>query len=138
MDYQNNLNTANRGLYPFTENNPYLPWYKKFKIALLGAGTLNSLQRLKDKTFAERMHENIKISKGKFTDIGVLTPITTPLPTTTPNTWTNVGVGVKHTWTTFPDALHDLNIQNKIKGLTPTPKAIPVSLPAEILDDINS
>lgn len=31
MDHQCDPLTANKKLYPFTEVNPYLPWYKKYK-----------------------------------------------------------------------------------------------------------
>ena len=119
MDYQNNPATADRRYYPFTEINPFLPWYKKVKVAVLGEGTFDALQRLKDKTFADRIYESIRISKGKYIDVGGLTPISsgvvTPITsgTVTPNAWGNVGVGVKSSFTSYSDIIHDINIENK-------------------------
>jgi hypothetical protein len=138
MEYQNNPVTANKNYYPFTEINPYLPWYKKLKVAILGEGTFDALQRLKDKTYAERIYDSIKISKGKYTDVVGLTPADTPLPAATPNAWNTVGVGVKQSWNNFFDNLHHTNIENKFKTVTPIPKALPTQLPESILNDVTS
>ena len=66
IDLQNNPVSADRRYYPFTEVNPFLPWYKKLKVAVFGEGTFDALQRLKDKTYADRVYESITISKGKY------------------------------------------------------------------------
>jgi hypothetical protein len=125
MNYQSDPVTQNRKLYPFTENNPFLPWYKKLKVAMFGEGTFESFQRIKDQAMADQWYEAITIGKGKY--VGGITPASSSgslTPTATPNVWTPIGVGVKPTWSTFADNLHTLNIQNKIEGLTPIPKTL--------------
>jgi hypothetical protein len=92
MDIQNNPVTANRNYYPFTEVNPFLPWYKKLKVVVFGESTFDALQRLKDKTYADRIYESITISKGKYKMVEGLTPADTPIQSVTPNAWGNVGV----------------------------------------------
>jgi hypothetical protein len=141
MDLQNNPVTADRNYYPFTEVNPFLPWYSKVKVAILGEGTFDALQRLKDKTYAERIYESIRISKGKYTDVVGLSPAVSPIPGFTPSAWANVGVGVKNTFTSFNDTILHLNIENKFNSLTPLPQAVPtaiVPLPESILTDVSS
>jgi hypothetical protein len=123
MDVQNNPATANRNYYPFTEVNPFLPWYKKLKVAVFGEGTFDALQRLKDKTHADRIYESIKISKGKYTDITGLTPVDTPIAGVTTPGWVSVGVGIKPTFVNYADAIHDINIASKLNSITPIPSA---------------
>lgn len=140
MDYQSNPITKNRRLYPFTENNPYLPWYKKLKVAMFGEGTFDGLQRLKDHAKAEQWYEAIRNGKSHIT-VGA-TPAdslaNTPLPITTPNAWSNIGVGAKPIFSSFYDNNHNLNIENKFKSITPIPKIIPTSVPIteSILTDV--
>jgi len=138
MEYQSNPVTQNRRLYPFTENNPFLPWYKKVKVAMFGEGTFDSFQRIKDQAMVDQWYEAITVGKGKY--VGGITPADTPLPSgvNTPNIWTNVGVGVKHTWSTFGEQLHNLNIENKLNSITPTLKTIPTQLPDAILSGVTT
>jgi hypothetical protein len=136
MDVQNNPATANRAYYPFTEVNPFLPWYKKLKVAVFGEGTFDALQRLKDKTYAERIYESIKISKGKYVDVSGLTPAPTPIAGVTTPGWASVGIGVKPTFVNYIDALHDLNVASKLNNITPIPKVIPAPISENILTDV--
>jgi hypothetical protein len=136
MDYQSNPVTQNRKLYPFTENNPFLPWYKKLKVAMFGEGTFDSLQRLKDHAKVEQWYEAIRSGKSHIT-VGA-TPVDTPLPATTPNVWTSLGVGANKHIPSFIDTINHLNIENKFKSLTPIPKTIPVPISESILDDVTS
>jgi hypothetical protein len=136
MDLQNNPVSADRRYYPFTEVNPFLPWYKKLKVAVFGEGTFDSLQRLKDKTYADRIYESITISKGKYKMVEGLTPSTTPIPGTSTPGWASVGVGIKPTFVNYIDALHDFNVENKLKSITPIPKVIPTTLPDTVIADV--
>lgn len=136
IDLQNNPVSADRRYYPFTEVNPFLPWYKKLKVAVFGEGTFDALQRLKDKTYADRVYESITISKGKYKMVEGLTPIDTPIQSVTPNAWGNVGVGIRPTFVNYIDALHDFNVENKLKSITPIPKVIPAPISENILTDV--
>lgn len=135
MDIQNNPVTANRNYYPFTEVNPFLPWYKKLKVAVFGEGTFDALQRLKDKTYAERIYDSISISKGKYRMVEGLTPADTPIQSVTSNAWGNVGVGFKPSFVNYADAIHDINIASKLNSITPTPKVVPINT-ENILADV--
>jgi hypothetical protein len=107
----------------------------------LGEGTFDALQRLKDKTYAERIYESIKISKGKYTDVVGLSPAVSPIPGFTPSAWSNVGLGVNRHVPSFIDTIHHLNIEKKFNSLTPIPQAVSVPVTAisdAILDDVTS
>ena len=136
MDVQNNPATANRNYYPFTEVNPFLPWYMKLKVAVLGESTFDSLQRLKDKTYADRIYESITISKGKYKMVEGLTPADTPIQSVIPNGWSSVGVGIKPRFVNYIDALHDINVASKLNSITPIPKIIPTTLPDAVITDV--
>jgi len=122
IERQNDMVTADRRYYPFTENNPFLPWYSKIKIHFLGESMSESLQRFKDREIAERIYSSLQVSKGKFTSVEGLSP----------NLWAggvaSVGLGVNTPITSFnyADAIHAINVENKFNTLSPTPKAIPI------------
>jgi len=78
IEKQNDMVTADRRYYPFTENNPFLPWYKKLKLQLIGESVTESLERFKDRTIAERIYNSLQVSKGKYTDVTAATPLLTP------------------------------------------------------------
>lgn len=143
MDVQNDPAYANRNYYPFTENNPFDPWYKKVKTAVFGESTFDSFQRLKDKAYAERVYEAVKVSKGKYKMVEGLTPAssvgstsgsTTPvihLPQVLKSGWESVA----------PAAINKVGIfdgydtWNKVKSLPATPKYLP-SLSESAIDEI--
>jgi hypothetical protein len=131
MNKQNDMVTADRRFYPFTEINPYLPWYKQLKTHLIGESVSESLERFKDRTIAERVYNSLQVSKGKFTDVTAATPLLTP----TPNNWIG-SVGIKTptigSGMTTPnlgfnifDQISSETIQNRLNSLTPTPNNVP-------------
>jgi len=145
LQKQNDMVTADRRYYPFTEINPILPWYKQLKIQLFGESASESLERFQARQVADRIYDSIQISKGKFKDVAGLTPVTTPIYTPTPTNWIgNLGIKTPTigTGTNTPnvgfnlyDQISNENLQNKLNSLTPTPKNIP-TLSNENLDTI--
>jgi len=127
--------TADRRYYPFTEINPYLPWYQQLKIKLFGESVSESLERFKVRQVADRIYDSLQVSKGKFRNVSGLTPVTTPIFTPTPNNWIgNLGINTPtigsglNTPTkslNFFDYINDTNTQNRLNSLTPTPTTIP-------------
>lgn len=108
---------------------------------MFGEGTFDSFQRIKDQALCDHWYESIKISKGKYVDVGGLTPATTPLPTTTPNAWSTMGIGVNRNIPSFIDTLNHFNLENKFNSITPLPKAIPTyvaPISDTILSDVTS
>lgn len=130
MEKQNVMETADRSLYPFTEINPYSSYFNKLKTSLFGESISESLQRFKDRAYAERIYSSLQVSKGKFRAVDGLTPVTSPGGYLTPSPWIgNLGIGVSTPSYSFSDAIHNSNIENLFNSLTPTPKTIPISLP---------
>jgi hypothetical protein len=84
MQKQENPVTANFRLYPFTEINPYLPWYKQLKVSMIGESISESLQRFKDREMCDHLYNSLKVSRGKFTSVVGITPATTATSTPTP------------------------------------------------------
>lgn len=134
MDMQNDPVYANRNYYPFTENNPFNPWYKKVKTAVFGESTFDSLQRLKDKAYAERIYESIRISKGKFKMVEGLTPASSVVSNTSGSTTPVVHLPqvLKSGWDSVtPTAINKVGIMdgyetwNKVRSLPATPKYLP-------------
>jgi hypothetical protein len=64
IERQYSLNDANHSLYPFTVENPYLPWYKKLSIALFGESQADEIIRLRHLDFAYR--DQLKQSKNSI------------------------------------------------------------------------
>ncbi len=131
MEKQYNPVTADVRYYPFTEINPYIPWYKQFKISYIGESVIESLQRFKDRTIADQMYNSISISKGKYVNVEGITPSLVA----TPNNWVgSVGLGTS-TPSNLVDTLQYLNIENRFRSLTPVPTVIP-DLPSNIINDV--
>jgi hypothetical protein len=140
MQKQNDMVTADRRFYPFTETNPFLPWYKQLKINLLGESVSESLERFKDRTIAERIYNSLQVSKGKFTDVTAVTPLLTP----TPNNWIGSvgintptigsGINTPAIGFNFFDNINSENLQNRLNSLTPTPNNIPTLSDANLND----
>jgi hypothetical protein len=140
MEKQNDMVRADRRFYPFTETNPFLPWYKQLKINLLGESVSESLTRFKDRTIAERIYNSLQVSKGKFTDVTAVTPLLTP----TPNNWIgSVGINTPTIGTgtfapsigfNFFDHINSENLQNRLNSLTPTPNNNPTLSDANLND----
>src|ERR1700753_97381 len=76
METQNNMNTANRKLYPFTSDNPYNSWFKKLRIHYLGETPVEITERISAINYADRAYDHIiKVQdlKGKGVDRGAST-----------------------------------------------------------------
>lgn len=73
MDSQNDMNRANRGLYPFTDVNPYNSWFKRVKIHYLGETAPEFLERTQARMHAERIYESLRVT-GQSGLIGGSTP----------------------------------------------------------------
>src|SRR6201992_3749684 len=76
METQNNMNTANRKLYPFTSDNPYNSWFKKLRIHYLGETPVEITERISAINYADRVYDHIiKVQdlKGKGVDRGAST-----------------------------------------------------------------
>jgi len=135
LQKQNDMVTADRRYYPFTEINPILPWYKQLKVQLFGESVSESLERFKYRQVADRIYDSLQVSKGKFRDVAGLTPVTTPIYTPTPSNWIGnlgiktptIGTGVNTPTLSFNifDSIHSENVQNTLNSLTPTPNNIP-------------
>lgn len=117
------METAERHLYPFTKHNPYLPWLEQLRISLLGESGLESLKRFKALEYADRVANNLSVSKGKHIDLSGVSPALTP------NVWYESVVGTnfatpipKASWI---DVVHTYNVQNQLSQLPPTPTMNP-------------
>jgi len=75
MEVQNDLNRANRNLYPFTEHNPFDSWFKKFRLSYIGESAPEFVERTRVRMHADRIYESLRVTKGKAIDIGGATPI---------------------------------------------------------------
>lgn len=64
MEYQNNVVTADRNLYPFTNDNPFDSWFKKLRIHYFGESATELVNRLGVKDVAEEIYNEIKVSRG--------------------------------------------------------------------------
>lgn len=114
MDVQYDLARHDRRFYPFTEVNPFTPWYTKWRIAMFGETTAESFDRLRHKHYAYRVLEALAVTNNEFTSVGGATPAV------------NLGIGVKTPTFNFVEALHTLNTESKFSNLTPTPKLLPI------------
>ena len=83
MERQNNPVTADFRYYPFTENNPFAPWYSKWNIALLGESAADHLTRMNLKDKATNIYDQIKVNPNF------------PTGTQTPN----IGIGINNPFT---------------------------------------
>jgi hypothetical protein len=94
MDIQNDINRSNRRLFPFTENNPFDPWYKKLRLQFFGESGKEFVYRTQLIDQADSVYHALKIDKGKSIEFsstifstpnsawnspGVLSPIATTI-----------------------------------------------------------
>jgi hypothetical protein len=128
MEQQYRLETADRTLYPFTDVNPYMTWSQRVKTYIFGESAHDSLQRLKDRLYADRAYTSLMVNpNGQTTEIvGGNTPM--PIVST-------LGLGISHTPSghSFWDSIH---IANKLHSIPNTPNSIPL-LPDVELQDIS-
>jgi hypothetical protein len=84
MERQYNPATHNNQLYPFTVDNPYLPWYKKLTLAMFGESKADEAIRLSHIDFAYRDYDVIRV--------GVHSPYvgTVGLGINSPSDWNNL------------------------------------------------
>ena len=134
MENQNNMSTADRRFYPFTEVNPILPWYKQLKTQLLGESMSESLQRFKDRAYAERIYNSLQVSRGEFTNVAGLTPNIGGLGigTNSPLSALNSPIPGFN----FVEAVHTVNIENKFNSIPSTPITIHKPIPGEFLETV--
>jgi hypothetical protein len=59
MERQYNVAHADMSLYPFTVNNPYLPWYKKLSFAMFGESQADEIVRINIKINSITINVNI-------------------------------------------------------------------------------
>jgi len=135
MQVQENPVTANRRLYPFTEVNPFLPWYKQLKITYIGESVSEALQRFKDQEMCEHLYNSLKVSKGKLSSVIGGSPVSTP-GSITPARW-SASVGLGLTTNKLTDTLEHLNLENRFKDITPVPSGVSTSN-ADFLERVKS
>lgn len=116
MDQQRNLNSARREFFPFTENNPYDSWFKKFRVRWLGETGSEHNYRLELRKLALRELDEVW-GKGKNVVPGSPLPSvpTSPLTTTVGlrsgalDSWANSPVGTsKLSPISLPRTIHNL------------------------------
>ena len=82
----------NRRYYPFTENNPFAPWYSKWSIALFGESVSAKTARLRDLNIADSRHDIFKVASNPVTGLNTHYGF----QGTTPN-FTGAGIGINST-----------------------------------------
>lgn len=113
MERQYNNVTADYKYYPFTNIKPYSPWYSKLKLVFFGETPIESLDRFKERTYAERVINSLTLTNGKAVDIGAVTPSVV------------VGIGINTPSFSLIDAIHNNNVANKLNSIPSTPKLVP-------------
>lgn len=127
METQYNYNHANLRYYPFTENNPFDSWHKKWIKALFGESPTDTLNRMRHRNFAMRAYDDIRVDPNLVFSAGTNTPIAANLglgaytPVATNSVW---------------DTIQSINLENRLRALPLTPVGTPVDLPvaSEISD----
>jgi hypothetical protein len=118
MQNQANIleNRSNQSLYPYTENNPFDPWYKKLRLSIYGETANDKLIRIKDLAQCNTQIEQ-NIVQNSMTPMPVQTHPGTPNP---------LGIGVQaiHSETVI-DKVHEANIFHKLKSTPITPIEVP-------------
>jgi hypothetical protein len=71
---QNELATFDNRFYPFTNNDPFKPWYHRLRISLFGESVAEIDQRIFDKNFALREAINVLDRKSGLLPSGINTP----------------------------------------------------------------
>lgn len=129
MEIQNDLNRANRRLYPFTTNNPFNSYFTRLRIHYFGENVSEWTTRSQRIMDAERIYNSLSISRGKMIDISGGTPIfstNTSLhnsPSITPATV----IGLNPTSSIAGPSLTNipgLATQAKLSSISPTPSIV--------------
>jgi len=130
MDTQNNMNTANRRLYPFTSDNPYDSWLKKLRIHYLGETPIEITERISAINYADRVYDHIiKVQdlKGKAVDRGGLTIWSNKTTPVSSPALASLGLPLPEIGGGLVDALNQASAQatvNKIASLPSSPSTI--------------
>ena len=138
IENQNDLVTADRRFYPFTEINPYDSYFKRLRISWLGETTYELSNRMREKAYAIRELEQLRVTNpySPISDsYGVLAPLSgfgTP----------SIGnVGLYRSGSGIVDMIGASSsyneVFNKVSSLPPTPTQIPTSLPIK-LEELSS
>ena len=142
IERQNNISTQDLRYYPFTEINPYAPWYSKIKSLIFSETAAEYKERMLIRSAAWQELSNIldKNSGGimqSVTNSGYNTPM--------PGIWTpaNVGIGMKSvSGSTFVDQIAATtsysNLMEKFSSVPSTPKTLAHVFEPLSLDEINS
>lgn len=117
MATQNNMHTANLHYYPFTENNPFSPWYEKWGYALFGESIADKAHRMNLRSYAFRELETLSV---KPIDAALLSPrIDTAL--LSPKLGVGIGINSPINTATVWDAVQVTNLQTTLKSIPTTP-----------------
>ena len=119
MASQNNMNTADTRYYPFTENNPFAPWYSKWSIALFGESDAAKISREQLKVTATSWYEQIRVHNSNL-----------PSGIQTPNIG-GLGIGINSPFPGTPgwkvsEAIDMGLLAQKLNSVSPIPTNIPL------------
>ena len=106
---QSNMLTAERQYYPFTENNPFDPWYTKYHLSFFGESAGERSARLElANHFDEEFNRVIKVQ-----------------PIEPGNLTSTVGIGTPQIATTsLFDVIHSQNLTAKLEKIPTTPRTL--------------
>jgi hypothetical protein len=128
MDQQSSVNFDNR-FYPFTENNPFNPWYTKLRLSILG-----------ETNFEQSVRNHVKrdILNGIVSPLSESPRITHSMPASPSVANIGLGFGV-NTGDAFEASTSYFKTVTKIASLPGTPKLTPINiLPESIEGGINT
>lgn len=116
LDRQSKINTYDDRFYPFTNINPYAPWWERLRMQIFGESLAEINERMIDKDFAMRDYLAIAVDK---TAKGSQTPVSTD--TLTPNI---AALGIKNvSGSSFMDAIEAstsyLQTEAKLEDILP-------------------
>lgn len=75
LERQRSVNIQNRTLFPFTENNPFDPWYKKLRIYFFSETAQETKDRREILPLFDSAYEDIKVRRRKYSFVsGTTTP----------------------------------------------------------------
>jgi hypothetical protein len=67
MEIQNDISRSNRRLFPFTEYNPFDPWYKRLRLQIFGESGKEFVERSQLINKADVLYESLKVGKAVST-----------------------------------------------------------------------
>ena len=148
VSQQNSMQSANFAYYPFTDNNPYDSWFRRFKISWLGESVQDYKIRMFDKKIANS-EMNAILNTASSGSSGSTTPIInvlankpaplgtlTPLPIWTPKI-SSVGLGVSNTGL-FESTSSYQSLVEKFSSVPSTPTHVPTYLPLLNTEELNN